>query len=325
MERLSFVDRQVIELNLKLGKKSSRIAEILHRDHTVIDREIKRNSGEHLPYSAERAQSYTERRVRKKNIRKLEQPRNADLLKFVEERLKELDSPEQIAGKLKRLNGKYVCHETIYDYLYNGQGQYGVLFHCLRRGRPKRRVRGKRVKQSKISIPERVSIDFRPETVELKKELGHWEADSMIFSKQKPTLGVLFERMSFLCRLQKNETKEAQVFENGIHESLVELPAELHKSVTRDNGSENAKHLQTKESFGIQSFFCDTYSSWQKGGVENLNGLIRQYFPKKFDFAKVTKEEVYWVQEKLNNRPRKSLGYLTPNEFIALRLTENVH
>lgn len=325
MNRLSFVDRQVIELNLKLGKKQSKIAEILHRDHTVIDREIDRNSGEFLPYTAERAQEYAERRMRKKNTRKLEISKNADLLKFVEERLSELDSPEQIAGKLKCFHKKYVCHETIYDYLYNGQGQYGSLFHCLRRGRPKRQTRGKRIKRNKIHIPERVSIDLRPETVELKTELGHWEADSMIFSKQKPTLGVMFERISFLCRLQKNQNKEAQAFENGVYESLIGLPDKLHKSITRDNGSENAKHLETKENFGMQSFFCDTYSSWQKGGVENLNGLIRQYFPKRFDFAKVTEEEVYWVQEKLNNRPRKSLGYLTPNEFIALRLTENVH
>ncbi len=139
----------------------------------------------------------------------------------------------------------------------------------------------------------------------------------MIFSKQKNTLSVQYERKTMLCRLRKLKSKEAVETERAVAESVESLPNELWQSITRDNGTENAKHLNTLNAFNIQSYFCDAYASWQKGGVENLNKLIRQYLPRKTDMSKISHDEIYEIQERLNNRPRKGLNYLTPNEIIA--------
>lgn len=147
--------------------------------------------------------------------------------------------------------------------------------------------------------------------------VGDWETDSMIFSKQKNTLSVQYERKTMLCRLAKLKSKEAAETERAIAESVESLPNELWQSITRDNGTENTKHLDTLNTFNIQSYFCDAYASWQKGGLKNLNKLIRQYLPRKTDMSKISHDEIYAIQEQLNNRPRKSLNYLTPNEVIA--------
>lgn len=319
MNRLSLVDRQVIEYFLKLDKSYLRIAEILHRDHTVISREVKRNSGEYLPYNAIRAQHYTERRQEKKNVRKLEKWTNKELREYIITNLEDNLSPEQIAGDLKNnkpLGGLYVCDESIYDYIYNGAGRYERLYKHLRRGRPKRIEWHKRIKH-KVIIPERVSIDLRPEEVDQKKRVGDWETDLVVFSKQKAALAVLYERKSQYGILRKVENKQADTFEKTVQEGLAGFPAH---SITRDNGGENYRHLETRDSLGVLSFFCNPFCFWQKGGVENLNGLIRQYFPKKHPFDTVTDEEVMAVQRKLNQRPRKNLNYQTPQEVMAQAL-----
>jgi len=279
MQRLSLVDRQVIEYGLKMEWPLTRIAKQLARDHSVIVREVNRNTGEFLPYNASRAQYYTERRQSKKSKRKIE--KNEELKQNIVNSLRALHSPEQIAGRLMYLNAKQtVCHETIYDYIYNGAGQYEGLYRCLRRGRPKRRKWQKRIKRT-ICIPERVSIDFRPETV----TSGDWETDMMVFSKQQGGLGTMFKRKGLLCRISKLKNRTADVFEEKVQDALERLPEELRNSLTRDNGSENVKHTETRDMLGVLSFFCDRYCSWQKSGVENLNGLIRQYFQPRL-FAK---------------------------------------
>ena len=137
----------------------------------------------------------------------------------------------------------------------------------------------------------------------------------MIFSG-KSILSVQFERKIKLCRLHKCENKSAIRSEEALRDSIESLPRNLWLSITRDNGSENVLHHQTE----VPSFFCDTYCSWQKGGVENLNGLIREYFPKRSSLDKIEESYVYAIQEKLNNRARKALNYLTPNEVLTLEL-----
>jgi len=126
-------------------------------------------------------------------------------------------------------------------------------------------------------------------------------------------LSVQQERKSKVCRLHKCEDKSAQASEEALRDSIESLPARMWLTITRDNGSENALHKETE----VPSYFCDTYSSWQKGGVENLNGLIREYFLKRSDLDMVTEEYIYQIQEKLNNRARKCLNYLTPNEVLV--------
>lgn len=314
---ITFYEREKIETYLRMKKKKTWIAKNLNRDYSVVKREIKRNSGEHTPYCAEDAQYYSERRKKKTNIRKLEKWRNVKLKEFVENEIQEGWSPEEIAGRLashppeeiQKCKDTAVSYESIYDWIYNGEGRYLGLYRKLRR-KQKERIHRYSRKQSKkkIMIPNRVGIEFRPKT----NEFGNWETDSVIFSG-KSVLSVQFEKMSKLCRLHKCEDKSAQRSEEAIQESIESTGNSLWKTITRDNGSENVLHIETE----VPSYFCDAYSSWQKGGVENLNGLIREYFPKKSNLDMVSEREIYTVQEKLNDRPRKCLNYLTPNQILA--------
>jgi len=322
ISKITYYERQQIELYLKMGKSRRWIGKRLCREHTDISREVKRNSGDYLPYRAVHAQRIHEARQRKKNKKKLEKFEYAKLREYVVNKLNQNCSPDQIAGRLKDqpppgLNGTTVSHESIYQYIYNGEGRFEYLYPHLRTKRFKRQRRFDRKKHNKINIPERISIHLRPAEINEKSRVGDWETDSIIFSKQKNTLSVQYERKTMLCRLSKLKSKEAAETERAIAESVESLPNELWQSITRDNGTENAKHLNTLNTFNVQSYFCDAYASWQKGGIENLNKLIRQYLPRKTDMSKISHDEIYAIQEQLNNRPRKSLNYLTPNEVIA--------
>lgn len=322
LSRITFYEREKIELYLKMKKSYRWIGKKICRSHTDIAREVKRNGSQYLPYRAVNAQRLCERRQEKKNKKKLEKFKYIKLKEYVVKELNEDRSPDQIAGRLKQqpppeLNGLTVSHESIYQYIYTGEGRFESLYQHLRTGRHKRRMHFSRKKRDKINIPERVSIHDRPAEISLKERVGDWETDSLIFSKQRNIVSSQYERKFMLCRLHKLPSKEASETENAIADSIESVPPELWKTITRDNGTENACHLKTLDVFSIQSYFCDPYSSWQKGGNENLNKLIRQYLPKKMDLSKVTDDDIYNVQEKLNNRPRKSLNYLSPNEMVA--------
>ncbi len=322
ISRITFYEREKIELYLKMKKSYRWIGRKLCRGHTDIMREVKRNSNEHFPYRAVDAQRLQDARQLKKNRKKLEKHENRELREYVISQLKDDNSPDQIAGRLKnepppKLEGISISHESIYQYIYNGSGRYEYLYPHLRTARSKRQRRFDRKKRDKTRIPERISIHMRPEIADRKERVGDWETDSMIFSKQKNILSTQYERKTMLCRLHKLPNKTAKESENAIADSIESLPKEMWKTITRDNGTENAAHLDTLNNFGIRSYFCDPYCSWQKGGDENLNKLVRQYLPKKTDLSKVTDDDIYEIQEKLNNRPRKSLNYKTPNEAAA--------
>lgn len=324
---VTFFEREKIETWLRMKKKKAWIARKLGRDYSIIKREVLRNKSPHLPYLAVRAQEYAERRKRNTNKKKLEKWQNMKLAEYVERKLGEGHSPEEIAGRLKKhppeevryCQDKSVSHETIYLYVYEGEGRYGGLYKKLRRKQKKRQKRFAR-KPHQERIPGRVSIHQRPAVIGNKKRYGDWETDSVLFSKQQTIMSVQYERKMMLCRLKKTPNKTALESERVIQKNFSLLPARLRRSLTRDNGTENVLHQETKRMLGAPSYFCDSYKSWQKGGVENLNGLIREYFPKKFRFDEVSDTEVLAVQEKLNNRPRKKLNYLTPNEVFATLL-----
>lgn len=317
---LTFYEREQIETWLRMKKKKKWIADKLGRDYSIIKREIKRNTGEHLPYSAEVAHALAQKRARKTNVRKLDKEKNAGLKKYVNERIEADWSPEQIARILKEEKqfDEFVSHESIYDYIYNHSEKQKHFYKHLRTGRKVRQGKFSRKKQ-KNPIKNKISIHLRPGEIAEKKEFGHWENDLVEFGRLcKSVLSVKYERKSMLCRLHKLESKKAQDNEESIVDTIESLPASWFKSVTRDNGNENANHLEILNDFGVPTYFCDPYASWQKGGIENLNKLIRQYLPKKCDFAKITDREIYEIQEKLNNRPRKSNNFLTPNQVYTL-------
>lgn len=325
---LTFYDRQRIEYYLHFKRLSLRkIAKFIGRNHTVVIREVKRNKPQLFPYNAELAQKAADRRSHFTNKRKLD--KDESLKDYVRARLENDDwSPQQIAGRLKKyppleLKRKSVCLETIYQYIYHQADGEERWFPYLKRAKRHRQKRYSR-KPQKLSIPDRVSIHQREEVVNHKLRYGDWESDTLSFSRQKPALSVQYERKAMLARIHKLADKGAEETTEAITKTLDDFPGYFNKSMTFDNGGEGARHQELKETFNIQTYFCDPYKSWQKGGVENINGLLRRYLPKKTNLAKIENERILIIQELLNNRPRKSLNYLTPNEVIDKELNIKV-
>lgn len=321
MSNLTFYDRQIIESMLRGGAKIKSIAIITGRDHSVVSREISRNRGEHFRYDARIAQEAADRRAQKTNKRKL--VKFPELLKYISARLKEGWSPEQIAGRLKhhpppRLKGLYLSHEQIYEYIQNeGQDEYGeYLYKYLRNKKPSRRKRYAR-KNQKQTISERVSIHLRDEEIETRETFGHWESDSM-FCRGRRGLSVQFERKFKVLRINRLANLKAETTNGAIDEAINSMPEESFKTITFDNGRENAKHMEIRNQYNLKTYFCDAYSPWQKGGVENSNKLLRQYLTRKTDLDQITDTELYEIQERLNNRPRKCLQYSSPNEMLKI-------
>lgn len=324
MSNLTFYDRQRIEWYLNFKRISLRdIAKYIGRDVSVISREIKRHKPQFSPYNAELAQKAATRKLAHNTIKKL----NKDLLllDYVIKRLQNDWSPQQIAGRLltnppPELRKKRVCLETIYQYIYDGGTDYGgkPLYKYLRK---KKFIRQKSYsrKPKKVMITDRISIHDRDENINLKESYGHWESDSMSCKYRKP-VSVQYERKAMLVRINKLDSFKPESTNEAISRTIDSLPTYLVRSITYDNGMENSHHYQLKEEFNLETFFCDPYASWQKGGVENINGLLRQYLPRKTDLATITDNDIYEIQEKLNNRPRKSLNYFTPNEIIQMQV-----
>ena len=319
MQLLTFVQRQWIEFCNNKQQGPREIGRFLRRDHTVISRELKRNSKPGKKYSAVTAQKLADFKARKTNKRKLD--KDKELHDYVVKKIKDGLSPDEVAGELKNyapkiLIGKTISYEAIYDYIYNGEGKWEGLYHHLRKKHRQRRKQRSR-KSRKTPIPERVSIHLRPKVINERKRTGDWETDSMKFKKQKASLSVQYERKLMLARIHKVKDGTMEETEKAISKSIESLPQELFLSLTWDNGKEGVCHTKIRDDYNVETYFCDPYASWQKGGVENLNGLIREYLPRNTDMATITDEDIYRVQEKLNNRPRKKLGYLTPNKALA--------
>jgi len=323
MQILTFYERQRIEYYHRLKLSIRDVGKRLKRNHTDIVRELKRNTIPGEPYSAAKAQAKADRRATKTNKRKLE---TDELLHdFVASELKEGWSPELIAGRLRgddappHLHGATVSHEQIYEYIYDGQGRYEDWYHLLtRKHRQRHPKRGR--KPQKALISELVPITVRPEVVNERQRFGDWESDQARFKKQQERLAVQYERKGMLIRIQRVADGTAEENERAIAETLEPFPEEYQQSLTLDRGTENTSHAKIRHAFRMETFFCDPYCAWQKGGVENAIGLIRRYLPKTTDLATISDAEIHAIQEKLNNRPRKKLNYKTPNEVLTVSL-----
>jgi len=225
-------------------------------------------------------------------------------------------SPEQIARTVPHyLPGMSLSHEAIYQYLYS---DYRQGIHCLARRRKQRFPRGYTRKRRCPSIPNRIDIDERPEKVNARVEFGHWESDSIVCRQGKSAIHVLHERLTrriFINKLPQNTAHSVQA---AMVKSLQPLPEEARSTVTYDNGSENANHEKINMALKMKSFFCKPYHSWEKGAVENSNGLIRRYIPKGTNLNTITQEECDYIASQINNRPRKCLGFKTPIQAFHL-------
>lgn len=317
-KQLSQEEREHIAHLLSEGSSLGDIAKILGRNKSTISRELVRNSApEYCRYTPCRAHARACQRKTEANTH--ERLKNDFVRQYVKDGLAKGWSPEQISGRIQIDHPRQsINHEAIYQYIYHRQNPDRLeMINQLRRGHKKRRNKGIGRKVRKTKIPNRISIDVRPKSVESRRRCGHWEGDSLISRKSKAALNTLIERKSRLVLISKLPRKGAAETNAAIVARLKKLPAHGRQTLTLDNGTENSKHEQLSARLGIKCYFAHPYASWERGTNENINGLIRWYLPKGTDFRKITPEQIARIEYLLNSRPRKCLGYKTPLEVAA--------
>jgi len=303
---LTIDERYQIKAYKKAGYSNREIATDLGRHVSTINRELRRNQGLR-GYRPKQAQAFYELRHAYKPKRvKL----TRSLKRLISNRLRKDWSPEQIQGRLRSEGYDCVVPAVIYAFIRDDKATGGDLYKHLRHKRYKRRsshgdLRG--------HIRNRVGIEHRPGIVNSKTRLGDWEADTVIGKGHKGVLVTLTERRSRLTLIASTKSKKAELVCSAIIKMLKPYGHDL-QTITFDNGKEFAHHERISEQLGVSSYFANPYSSWERGLNENHNGLIRQYLPKKLPFDDVSDVRVRQIQERLNNRPKKVLGFKTPIE-----------
>jgi len=309
-------------------RKSVRmVAKTIGRSPSSVSRELRRNfPPEHHVYTPRlahgRALEYRKHRGRTDRLK-------SDIIRvYIVSHLKEGWSPEQISGRMKKENIGVISHEAIYQYIYaqihqNGWGYLKPGHEDLRpylRRKKKRRTRKGMRRCQRIFKSKGVSIDARPTIVAERKRVGDWEGDSVESKDHKPGVNTLLERMTgiFLVTRLKNKTSSATL--HAIKHRMSALPSKTKQTLTLDNGTENSAWEEIENKTGLSCFFAHPYHSWERGANENANGLLREYFPKKTDFDTISDEELAEVEHRLNSRPRKRLGYMTPLEAWSVAL-----
>jgi IS30 family transposase len=317
--RLSIAERT--EIYRGLGERLSlrEIGRRIGRNASTISREVKANGGR-SGYKPVPAHERAYRLARRPKARKLEA--YPELRARVEDDLKKLWSPQQIATRLLIEFGDdhrmRISHETIYKTLYvQGRGELRrELARCLRTGRAQRVPRGRLEKRG--HIPGMVMISERPAEVEDRAVPGHWEGDLVVGKNKKSAIGTLVERTTrFLMLFSLREGRTAEQVRLQMTKTITTLPEALRRTLTWDQGNEMAEHVRFSVDTGIDVYFCDPHSPWQRGSNENTNGLLRQYFPKGMDLSTVTDAQLQAAADGLNGRPRETLGWFTPAEKLA--------
>ncbi len=325
-KHLSLAEREILYGGLKEGLSLREIGRRLKRDHTSLSDELKRNikygncyvDGEYLPC---KAQVLADRRSIKQ--RQKAPLKNPKVFLYVRKKLRSGLSPEQIAGRLTLDHpSEHINCETIYRYIYTKSMKRYKYWQYLKMNRRKRmKKEGRRVRRNG-KIPGSISIDLRPKEVDTRNTLGHWETDNVIGKQTDDTvLSVTVERLTRVTLISKLADRSAAAKTAAVVSRLKRLPIRSRLTITTDNGKENSYHKQLTNALGVNIFFCHAYHSWEKGTVENTNGRIRRYIPKGVSIDSITDKEIRMVERKLNNTPRKCLGYLTPNETMARALS----
>ncbi|WP_281635297.1 IS30 family transposase [Flavobacterium marginilacus] len=318
MAHLTLEQRYKIEVYRNAGISISEIAELVDKNKSVISREIKRNSDQRSGvYKAVLADKKALNRHKVK-IKKctLTSEVEANILFY----LKQDYSPEQIVGRAKIDKRAMVSKERIYQYIWENKRKGGLLYKHLRTKGKKYKKRG-HLKDKRGLIIGRVDISERPKIVEKKSRLGDLEIDLVIGKNHKGALLTINDRASGILFMGKVESKEASAIQQKTIELLKDWKP-IIKTITSDNGKEFANHRAIAEDLDIDYYFAKPYHSWERGANENLNGLIRQYFPKKSNFENIEEQQIKTVVNTLNNRPRKRFGYKTPNEIFAEKINK---
>jgi IS30 family transposase len=317
--RLSLSEREEISRGLASGESMRCIAARLERAPSTVSREVAANGGRRS-YRATAAHRASRHRAHRPKPHKLAV--NRELRDVVEAKLELWWSPMQISDWLVDAypanQEMRVSHETIYQSLFvQGKGSLRKeLWRCLRSGRAVRRPQG-RPSSTKGRIRDMVMISERPAEIEDRAVPGHWEGD-LLMGKRQTAIGTLVERWSrYVMLFPLPEGNTAEAVRDALTTTVQRLPDHLWKSLTWDQGREMAHHVQFSVDTGVDVFFCDPKSPWQRGTNENTNGLLRQYFPKTTDMSKLTQEELDQAAYSLNTRPRQTLGGKTPSDKLA--------
>lgn len=317
---LSVMEREEISRGVASGVSMRQVALRLGRAPSTVSREVARNGGSG-GYRAHRADRAAWQRARRPKVGKLVE--NVELRGVVEEKLAQWWSPQQISGWLKEtypgVEEMWVSHETIYLSLFV-QGR-GALRHeltrCLRTRRAIRRPVAKRAPTGKGQIREPVMISQRPAEAEDRAVPGHWEGD-LLMGKRQTAIGTLVERATrYVMLFGLPDGNTAESVRTALAETIQRLPEHLWRSLTWDQGKEMAEHARFTIDTGVQIYFCDPKSPWQRGSNENTNGLLRQYFPKGTDMAALTQDDLDAAAHSLNSRPRQTLGWKAPSQKLA--------
>jgi transposase, IS30 family len=302
-EQLSLEERCAIARLREAGQSLRQIAAALDRPASTISRELKRNSGRHVGYRPAYAQEQT--RARRWSGSRLE--RDDGLRNQVLSRLAAGWSPEQVAGRLARDAGrKRISYESIYRFVYaqmkRTQDFSWRLY--LPRAKFKRGWRGRKGGSPASFMKERRPIAERPHEAEDRRTPGHWEADFMLFRIYGQSLLVAHERTSRVTLIARTPSRQAKVTADNLAGLLEPLPTSLRSTITFDNGTEFALHYQLHHQLGVSTFFCDTRSPWQKGGVENAIGRLRRYLPRKADLNHIARDQLNAIAKAYNHTPR---------------------
>jgi IS30 family transposase len=309
-QHLTQKERYQIYAYRKASFSRCQIAAEIGRSPSTISRELRRNRGRR-GYRPGKAGELARRRARDNRCRvRISSAQWSGIAALLKQGL----SPQQIAKRAHYEGTLQISHEWIYRYVATDKAGGGQLWRHLRRAGLRRRRYRKGRKRREI-IRFRVGIERRPAQVENRKELGHWEGDTIVGYRRQGAALTLVERTSRYVRIGRLPKSDARSTADMMRDRLHQLSARV-KSITLDNGTEFAYHPRVARALSTDIYFADPYKPWQRGSNENTNGLIRQYLPKKRRLDNLTAAEVTRIEKRLNHRPRKCLGYLTPHEVF---------
>jgi len=311
-QHLTRIQRCQIETLKARGFLQCDIAKELKVAASTISRELKRNSIDNNVYDFHEA--YMKHNIRRWKASSNPKKMIPDLIKKIETNILSDWSPEQISGRLLILEGIKISHERIYQHIWQNKVNNGILYKHLRHSGKKYKKRLSAKAGSKC-IPNRVDITERPSIVETKSRIGDWEGDTIIGKEHKGAILSYVDRKSKFTILAKLPRKTSKAVLDATINRLKEFRNNSH-TITYDNGKEFCAHVAIAKAIGVKCYFATPYHSWERGLNEHTNGLVRQYFPKKLDLTTITDDEVATVENILNNRPRKVLGFRTPKEVF---------
>ncbi len=305
--QLTQEQRYQISALLKIGHNRTEIATVIGKHKSTISRELSRNKGQ---------RGYRPKQAHRRALNRLKHSHkriSAETWELIETKLRLDWSPEQVSGWLKRYHAIQVSHEWIYQHILADKQAGGDLYRHLRCQKKRRKRYGSYDRRGKI--PNRVSIDERPAIVEERTRIGDWEVDTIIGKRHRQAIVTLTERKSRFSLLAKVNQRTADKVGDAVIELLQNVVDRVH-TLTADNGKEFADHERIAHTLQADFFFAHPYAAWERGSNENMNGLIRQYIPKKCDFKMIDETAVEFIMDRLNNRPRKCLDFMSPLEIF---------